>query len=196
MWGTYARCVSRGYPGVASIRTRSFKLITTNKTNKGNNMTEQWKQIKGHKNNYECSDMGRVRNKHTMHVLRAHVNRYGYLQIKVAGCTVEVQRIIGDTWLEPDDTRPQFNHINMVKIDNRACNIERVTAQENSDLAHSDLWLIERYGRVFYEYNLSKYCRDNSINMKSLRDVASGKAKSNKGHTKVINITKKQGSTT
>lgn len=42
-----------------------------------------------------------------------------------------VHRLVAEVFLEPDESRPFVNHKNGVKTDNRAANLEWVTAGEN-----------------------------------------------------------------
>lgn len=96
---------------------------------------------------YLVSNLGRIRSK------RQEVKgRYGCVQIKkekilkqslqngyfIVGLTKDkklktfrVSRLIADAWIENLDNKPQVNHINGIKEDNRIENLEWCTAKEN-----------------------------------------------------------------
>jgi len=44
---------------------------------------EQWKEVVGFEQRYEVSDLGRVRNKLTQHVLRPAATSKGYLTVQL-----------------------------------------------------------------------------------------------------------------
>ena len=95
-------------------------------------MEEQWKVVKGH-NNYEVSDMGRIRNVRTGRILKPFDSGNGYLRIDLGrGCRVKVHRLIALAFCGPRRRRPVVNHKNRDRHDNRACNLEWVTYAQNT----------------------------------------------------------------
>ena len=95
-------------------------------------MDEHWKVVKGH-NNYEVSDMGRIRNVRTGRILKPFDSGNGYLRIDLGrGCRVKVHRLIALAFCGPRRRRPVVNHKNRDKHDNRACNLEWVTYAQNT----------------------------------------------------------------
>lgn len=96
----------------------------------------EWRKIEG-KPNYSVSDCGEVRNDKTGRILKQTEHRCGYLHVMLGRKTVPlyVHRLVALAFIPNPDGKPQVDHINGDKKDNRAENLRWVTASENS-LAH------------------------------------------------------------
>lgn len=90
--------------------------------------------------NYLITKTGEVYSKNYNHTgkvkkLVLRTNKFGYL--KVALCknkTIywkQVHRLVAETFIPNPDNKPQVNHKNRIKTDNRVENLEWVTASEN-----------------------------------------------------------------
>lgn len=120
-------------------------------------MEEIWKDVVGYEGSYEVSNLGRVRSVDRVvivergkdvypyevrgKILSPQVQNHGYLGVwlygngGVAGRNgkqVAIHRIVADAFCEKTDGDCEVNHINEIKTDNRACNLEWCTHQENS----------------------------------------------------------------
>jgi hypothetical protein len=114
-------------------------------------MLEQWKSI--FSGRYAVSDQGRVmrvdRASGTQkgRILKPMENDDGYLFVGLAleqGGVQQhyrVHRLVADAFLAPDAERPQINHKNGHRKDNRAANLERCTNRENALHASGQGWL-------------------------------------------------------
>ena len=67
--------------------------------------------------------------------LKPSDNGKGYLTVSINRKMTRVHRIVAETFIENENLKPQVNHINGVKTDNRVVNLEWCTAQENVDHA-------------------------------------------------------------
>lgn len=92
---------------------------------------ERWKPIFGYDGMYDVSDLGRVRSKHSgeWKVMKPKKVSGGYLQIELCkdGKNKQslIHRLVAHAFIENDNIfNTEVNHINEVKIDNRATNLE------------------------------------------------------------------------
>ena len=98
---------------------------------------EEWRDVVGYEGRYQVSSMGRVKsfkwNKER--ILKPSMDKDGYLLVTLCAGgkpkTLKVHRLVCEAFHENLENRPEVNHINEDKTDNRACNLEWSTAKEN-----------------------------------------------------------------
>lgn len=99
---------------------------------------EVWKQYRD--TIYEVSNMGRVRNRETKYIKsqtdknngkKEHDYKYISFQNGKIKKKMAVHRMVGECFIENPDNLPEINHINTIRDDNRAENLEWCTREYN-----------------------------------------------------------------
>lgn len=107
-------------------------------------------------NNYSISNFGNVRNDKTGRILKVYIKPSGYMQVQLGRRTIPqyVHRLVAKAFILNPEDKPQVNHINGNKQDNRVENLEWVTAREN-DLAYGYISRIENRKKKILATNLN-----------------------------------------
>lgn len=136
-------------------------------------------------NDYEITEDGQIINKTNGHVLKGQPNGKGYLRVSIGGQLTFIHRLVAEKYVPNPDNKEQVNHINGDKLDNRACNLEWVTNQENRTHAiHEDLhsqgekcnwskldWNKVDYIREHPEISTNFFAEQYNVHPSTIRDV-------------------------
>ena len=106
-------------------------------------MFEMWKAVPGYEGLYEVSHMGRVYSVRRGKLRKLNKLPNGYLQVMLSKdghrAYLLVHRLVAEVFIPNPEDKPQVNHRNGDKTDNRAENLEWCTMSENLQHRHQVL---------------------------------------------------------
>ena len=134
-------------------------------------MVEEWVAIKGYEGLYEVSSLGRVKSlsrpidrnntligEHTIdlkeRILKPKIKKYASVCLfaNTNRKYKSVHRLVMESFIDNIDNKPEVNHRNGIKTDNRLANLEWSTRSENSKHRHNVLGVKSN----FIEYNKNR----------------------------------------
>ena len=86
-----------------------------------------WKRISNGKGKGGYYVIDANRKKH----LKSHIEKKGYESISIKNKNYRVHRLVAETYIPNPECKPQVNHKNKIRSDNRVENLEWMTCKEN-----------------------------------------------------------------
>ena len=100
---------------------------------------ENWKDVVGYEGLYEVSDLGNVRRTKSGRPLKPLKRQHGYLGVQLHGKggnernfkTFSIHRLVAEAFIPNNENKPEVNHKDEDKANNRVENLEWVSHKEN-----------------------------------------------------------------
>lgn len=98
-------------------------------------MNEIWKDVIGYEDYFQISNLGRLFSKRRNKILKCRVTKSGYEEIHTyvnkKSVFFKIHRLVAIAFIDNPENKPEVNHIDCDKLNNKVDNLEWVTGSEN-----------------------------------------------------------------
>lgn len=100
-------------------------------------IAEVWKDIQGYEGLYQVSNLGRVKSLRRSKIRKLYKDDKGYFRVtlkkKGKSKNFQIHRLVATAFIPNPENKPEVDHINTIRTDNRVQNLRWVTSSENSN---------------------------------------------------------------
>lgn len=115
----------------------------------------KWKKID---ETYIISSCGYVINKKRMILKKIYKNKSGYLLVSINKISKMYHRLLAEAFIDNPENKPEVNHKNGIRDDNRIENLEWCTRQENIQHSFRELGRISNFKGSNHKRGRKKKC--------------------------------------
>ena len=159
---------------------------------------EVWLPIKGFEDKLEVSNIGRIRSvermvafgsqKRKVHqtIYKLKDDKDGYKMVGISGKNIKVHRAVAEAFIPNPESKPQVNHIDGNKANNRVENLEWATQEEN--MQHASTFGLAKHVAVIRDdgeeyHTVRQAAESNGVSTSCISAVINGYQKTSNGHT-------------
>lgn len=105
-------------------------------------MNEIWKDVIGYENNYQVSNLGRIKSKTTRRIISTCDNKSGYLYVDLYKNNIRkriyVHKLVAEHFIDNPENKECVNHKDKNRKNNIVDNLEWCTYKENNDYSSTN----------------------------------------------------------
>jgi len=135
---------------------------------------EIWKDVIGYEGLYQVSNLGRIKSlkfNKIKYLSIKRTNKIGYINVvlfnNLSKKSFYIHRLIAISFIPNALNKPDVNHINGIKTDNRLCNLEWTTTKENVN--HATFYGLKKDRKI--TYNQAIEIRESKLKQKELAKI-------------------------
>jgi len=132
--------------------------------------------------NYVVYSDGKVYSKKRQRFLKPWLNMFGYLTCKIDNKTIQLHRLLAQTFLPNPLNLETVDHANEDKLDNNLSNLRWLSRADNAGRSGRGVYtLIDPTGKVHTFKGQAEFCRINGLTQANISKVVKGLRPHHKG---------------